>query len=75
MAIISTVIPSYLVVEGIKRIGADNAAIVGSIGPVSTIVMAYFFLDEQVYFLQLIGTAMILLGVLLISRQKRKHVL
>jgi drug/metabolite transporter (DMT)-like permease len=72
MAIISTVVPSYLVVEGIKRIGSDNAAIVGSIGPVSTIIMAYFFLDEQVYFLQLIGTAMILLGVLLISRQKRK---
>ena len=44
MAILSTVIPSYLVVEGIKRIGSDNAAIVGSIGPVSTLILAYFFL-------------------------------
>lgn len=75
MAIISTVIPSYLVVEGIKRIGADNAAIVGSIGPVSTIVMAYFFLDEHIFFFQIVGTLMILMGVLLISRQKRKEVL
>jgi drug/metabolite transporter (DMT)-like permease len=75
MAIISTVVPSYLVVEGIKRIGSDNVAIVGSIGPVSTIIMAYFFLDEHIYFLQLVGTAMILLGVLLISRQKRKQVI
>lgn len=75
MAIISTVIPSYLVVQGIKRIGADNAAIVGSVGPVSTIVMAYFFLDEQIFFLQIVGTFMILAGVLLISRQKRKEVL
>ena len=73
MAIISTVIPSYLVVEGIKRIGSDNTAIVGSIGPVSTIIMAYLFLDEHIYFLQLVGTAMILMGVLLISRQKRKQ--
>lgn len=71
MAVFSTVIPSYLVAEGIKRIGSDNAAIAGSIGPVSTIAMAYFFLNENVDFLQIVGTLLILLGVLLISRQKR----
>lgn len=70
MAVLSTVIPSYLVVEGIKRIGSDNAAIVGSIGPVSTIVMAYFFLQETVSVLQLVGTVLILVGVLLVGKQK-----
>lgn len=70
MAVLSTVIPSYLVVAGIKRIGSDNAAIVGSIGPVSTIVMAYFFLQETVSGLQLLGTVLILAGVLLVGRQK-----
>jgi len=35
MAVISTVVPSYLVTEGIRRVGANNAAIVGSVGPVS----------------------------------------
>lgn len=70
MAVLSTVIPSYLVVEGIKRIGSDNAAIVGSIGPVSTIVMAYFFLQETVSGLQLLGTVLILVGVLLVGKQK-----
>ncbi len=70
MAVFSTVVPSYLVVEGIKRIGSDNAAIVGSIGPVSTIVMAYFFLQETVSGLQLLGTALILIGVLLVGKQK-----
>jgi drug/metabolite transporter (DMT)-like permease len=74
MALISTVIPSYMVVQGIKRIGSDNAAIVGSIGPVSTLLMAYFFLNENISVFQIIGTAMILAGVLLISGQKQKVV-
>jgi drug/metabolite transporter (DMT)-like permease len=69
MAIVSTVIPSYLVTEGIRRIGYDNAAIVGSVGPVSTILQAYFFLQEPVYGLQIFGTMLILAGVLLISRK------
>lgn len=70
MAVLSTVIPSYLVVAGIKRIGSDNAAIIGSIGPVSTIVMAYFFLQETVSGLQLLGTVLILAGVLMVGKQK-----
>jgi drug/metabolite transporter (DMT)-like permease len=70
MAILSTVIPSYLVTEGIKRIGSDNAAIVGSIGPVSTIIQAYFLLQEPVFLFQIIGTVLILIGVLLIGRKR-----
>ncbi len=70
MAILSTVIPSYLVALGIKRIGSDTAAIVGSVGPVSTILLAYFFLNESIYAMQIVGTAMILFGVLLVSRGK-----
>ena len=70
MAILSTVIPSYLVTLGIKRIGSDTAAIVGSVGPVSTILLAYFFLNESIYAMQIVGTAMILFGVLLVSRGK-----
>lgn len=70
MAIFSTVIPSYLVAEGIKRIGSDNAAIAGSIGPVSTIIQAYIFLGEPVSVLQFAGTTFVLAGVLLIGRKK-----
>lgn len=70
MAIISTVIPSYLVAEGIKRIGPGNSAIVASIGPVSTILQAYIFLQEPIYSLQLAGTSFILIGVLMIGYKK-----
>jgi drug/metabolite transporter (DMT)-like permease len=71
MAIIGTVIPSYLVTEGIKRIGSDNAAIVGSVGPVSTILQAFIFLSEPIIALQILGTVFILVGVLIISRKKK----
>jgi drug/metabolite transporter (DMT)-like permease len=72
MSLLGTVIPSYLVAEGIKRIGSDNAAIVGSVGPVSTIIQAYIFLHEPILGLQIVGTVFILIGVLLIGRNKKK---
>lgn len=71
MALLSTVIPSYLITEGIKRIGSENASIVGSIGPVSTIAQANIFLNEPVFPLQIAGTALVLAGVLLIGKKKR----
>jgi drug/metabolite transporter (DMT)-like permease len=69
MAIIGTVIPSYLVTQGINRVGSDNTAIIGSVGPVSTIVQAYFFLNEPIHLMQLSGTVLILTGILIISRK------
>ena len=71
MAIFSTVIPSYLVTAGIKRIGSDNAAIVGSIGPVSTILQAFIILGEPILGLQILGTVFILVGVLIIGRSNK----
>jgi drug/metabolite transporter (DMT)-like permease len=70
MAIFSTVIPSYLVTAAINRIGSDNTAIVGSVGPVSTIALAFFFLNEPITLWQSIGTVLILVGVLVIGKQK-----
>jgi drug/metabolite transporter (DMT)-like permease len=58
MAIIGTVVPSYLISEGIKRVGSGNAAIIASIGPVSTILQAAIFLQEPVYVLQIVGTGL-----------------
>jgi drug/metabolite transporter (DMT)-like permease len=72
MAVIATVLPSYLVAEGIKRIGSGNTAIVGSIGPVSTLLMAYIILDESFSITQLLGTALILIGVYIIGSRKPK---
>ncbi|MCE2957018.1 MAG: DMT family transporter, partial [Flammeovirgaceae bacterium] len=68
MAIFATVMPSYMVAEGIRRIGSGNTAIVGSVGPVSTLVLAYFLLGESFSIEQIIGTIMILIGVYIIGK-------
>jgi drug/metabolite transporter (DMT)-like permease len=70
MAVFSTVIPSYLVTSSINRIGSGNVAIVGSVGPVSTIILANIFLSEGITFWQIAGTVLILIGVLIIGKQK-----
>lgn len=69
MAVFATVIPSYLVTESIKRIGGENTAIIASIGPVSTILMAYWWLGEPITIWQILGTGCILTGVWMISRK------
>lgn len=72
MALLGTVIPSYLVTEGIKRVGSDNAAIISSVGPVSTIIQANIYLSEPVLAVQIAGTALILVGVFIISKGKKQ---
>lgn len=72
MAVVATVIPSYLMAEGIRLVGAGNTAIIGSIGPISTILLAYIFLHETVSGGQLVGTAVVLGGILLITLKKEK---
>jgi drug/metabolite transporter (DMT)-like permease len=67
MAVFSTVLPVFLLSYAIRRIGSGNASLIGSIGPVSTIGMAYVFLHEQVSLLQIAGSMLVLAGVLTIS--------
>lgn len=67
IAIIATVIPSWLVAKGTKSIGSNNVAIISTIGPVSTILQAHFILGEPVYTAQIIGTLLIVSGVLIIG--------
>ncbi|MEZ4887967.1 MAG: DMT family transporter [Chitinophagales bacterium] len=72
MAVFSTVLPSFLFMQGIKIIGSSNASIIGSIGPISTVALAYLFLDERLGWLQWGGTFLVIVGVLMISLQRRK---
>jgi drug/metabolite transporter (DMT)-like permease len=67
MAIFSTVLPVFLLSYAIRRIGSGSASLIGSIGPVSTIYLAYLFLNEQVSLLQVAGSSLVLAGVLMIS--------
>jgi drug/metabolite transporter (DMT)-like permease len=72
MAIFSTVVPAMLLSEGIRMIGSGRASIIGSVGPVSTIILAYIFLGEDISLYQLLGTVLVLAGVLTVSRSGKK---
>ena len=68
MAIFATVMPVFLISEGIRVIGANNASIIGSVGPIATIVLAYFFLGETLDASQWAGTVLVILGVILVGK-------
>ena len=67
LAVIATVIPSFMISSGLKRIGSNNVAIISSIGPVSTIIQAHIILGERILISQVIGTILVIAGVLLIG--------
>ena len=71
LAVISTVIPAFLMNAGIRRVGASSASIMSSIGPISTLILAYFLLDETINSVQVIGTALVVMGVYLVGRSKK----
>ena len=71
MALFSTVLPIWLVNEGIRRVGAGTAAMVGSLGPILTILLAAGFLGEPLNGLQLIGAALVILAVSGLARAPR----
>jgi len=70
LAVFCTVMPATLLTNGIKRIGASQAALIGGVGPVSTIYLGYLFLGETISALQGLGAALVLGGVLIISLNK-----
>ena len=72
MAVFTTVLPSLLISEGIKRIGSSNVAIVSSVGPLATVAQAYIFLGEPFGWQQAIGTALVVAGVILLGRRLSK---
>ncbi len=73
IAIVATVIPTYLLAEAIVRIGVVKTAIIGSLGPVSTIILAGMILNERLQFFQIIGAILVILGVLFISVNRKRN--
>ncbi len=71
MAIFATVIPSFLVSYAIKILGANNFSLFGSLGPISTIGLAYLLLDERLTFIQFVGAAIIIGGIFIAESKYR----
>ncbi|WP_178988402.1 DMT family transporter [Winogradskyella schleiferi] len=72
IAVFATVIPSFLVSMSIKLINSSNFAVIAGIGPISTIVLAVIFLNESLTMLQVLGTLIVISGILLVSKSKKQ---
>lgn len=72
MAIVSTVLPVILMSVGIRLVGSSHASMLGTVGPVATIFLGFAFLGEPITAIQLAGAALVLVGVVAISRAPGK---
>lgn len=66
LAVFSTLIPSFFTSEAINRIGATKTSIMGTLGPVVTIILAVNLLGEEFGWPQIMGLLLVLLGVSLL---------
>ncbi|MFC7297587.1 DMT family transporter [Herminiimonas aquatilis] len=69
-AFFCTVLPVFLTMIAVDRIGAATASQAGMIGPVSTLFLAAWILGEPITSIQLAGTALVLCGIYLLSKKK-----
>ncbi len=67
MAVISTVIPIFAFYAGMQKLGAARAAILSTIEPVFTLILAFLLLDERILPVQILGAVLILASVILLQ--------
>ena len=72
MALMSTVLPVFITTEALKRIGANQVALFGALGPVTTLFFGWIGLDEITTPVQLAGAALVLAGVVLVTLKATK---
>ncbi len=69
-AVLCTVLPVSLLMLAVARLGAGTAAQAGMVGPVATLFLGYFFLNETITVLQMVGTALVMAGMVVLGRAK-----
>ena len=69
MAVFSTILPVFMLSAAIRRIGSPKTALIGTLGPVLTIFFSWWLLGEPISMAQIVGTVLVVTGVLLVSRR------
>jgi drug/metabolite transporter (DMT)-like permease len=73
MALLCTVISVLTFFAGLERIGASHAAIIGTLEPVITLLLATSFLHERLSLHQLTGAGAIIAGIVLLQLRGRRR--
>lgn len=72
LVIFATVAPLLMLAEGVRRIGAEQGAIMSTVGPPFTIFVAWLALDERLTLDQFLGTLLIIAGILVVEVLRRR---
>lgn len=72
VVIVATVIPVAAFLAGIERIGPTNASLLSTLEPVVTVLLAAWLFSERLEILSLIGGALILIAVLVLTRNEMR---
>jgi drug/metabolite transporter (DMT)-like permease len=67
-----TVLPTVMLMQSIERLGASQSAMIASIGPVLTILLAVAFLNEHLNMWQWVGCLLNIIGVMMIILRKKR---
>jgi drug/metabolite transporter (DMT)-like permease len=70
IVVFSTILPMFMQSASIARIGPARSVLIGTLGPVLTIFFSWWILGEPLSLAQMTGTALVLAGVVLVSRRK-----
>lgn len=71
LALAGTVVPSYLFGIGLKRAGSQAFAVIGMIGPLGTVGLAWLMLGETVNITQVLGLVLTLAGGIFVSLRSK----
>lgn len=69
IAFVCTVLPSFMINEAIVRIGATRTTVIGSVGPVLTMIIAILVLHEPSTVWHFVGMGIAILGVSLVAKR------
>lgn len=70
-ATVNTVLPVFMIMWAVARIGAPLAAQLGMVGPVSVLFLAAWILDEPITILQLMGTVLVMGGIFVLTARRQ----
>ena len=65
-----TILPVFMTMIAVQRIGAPAASQAGRVGPVSTLFLGALVLNEPITAIQLGGTALVLVGIYMLSMKQ-----
>ena len=68
--IFCTILPVFMTMAAVQKIGAPTASQAGMVGPVSTLFLGALVLGEAITAIQLAGTALVIAGIYMLSKKK-----